>query len=287
VLAEAEISPSSLALGEIESGSVRRLLRIRNLDRRSHGHHRRHDDDRVTYTLSHQPALATGSNTFVPSFFDSFATVQFSEPTVTVGDRRRDDDDSVLVTITPPAAADPSRLFGGYIVFTPDDGGPVLRVPYAGYKGDYQAIQVLTSGGATPPLPWLARLLPDGTFANQPAGALFTMQGDDVPFILTHHDHQSRELTMEVFDVATGRSLNFADIEEFLPRNSSPTSFFAAPWDGTTIRRAGGRARTLPNGTYRIELSVLKALGDPRNPAHTEHWTSPNITIARPATTTP
>jgi minor extracellular serine protease Vpr len=56
------------------------------------------------------------------------------------------------------------------------------------------------------------------------------------------------------------------------------------------MRRPGGRTRAVPNGTYRIDLSVLKALGDPRNPAHVETWSSPNITIARPAptlTTTP
>jgi len=27
---------------------------------------------------------------------------------------------------------------------------------------------------------------------------------------------------------------------------------------------------------------VLKALGDPEIPAHTEHWTSPDVTIDRP-----
>ena len=131
--------------------------------------------------------------------------------------------------------------------------------------------------------PWLASRGSDGTFHNQPAGAIFTLQGNDVPFILAHLDHQSRELKMEVFDVTTGRSLNFADVEDFLPRNSTATGFFAIPWDGTTMRRAGGTTRPVPNGTYRIELSILKALGDRRNPAHVEHWTSPNITIGSAA----
>jgi hypothetical protein len=43
----------------------------------------------------------------------------------------------------------------------------------------------------------------------------------------------------------------------------------------------------VPDGTYRLELTVLKALGSRFDPAHTEHWTSPNITISRPASTTP
>lgn len=82
--------------------------------------------------------------------------------------------------------------------------------------------------------------------------------------------------------MTTGRSLNFADNENFVIRNSTPTGFFAFVWDGTTMKRPGGKISTLPNGTYRIELSALKALGDPRNPAHVERWSSPNITIARP-----
>jgi hypothetical protein len=53
------------------------------------------------------------------------------------------------------------------------------------------------------------------------AGALFTLQGDDVPFTLVHLDHQSRELKLEVFDVATGSSLGFAEIDDFVVRNST------------------------------------------------------------------
>jgi minor extracellular serine protease Vpr len=129
--------------------------------------------------------------------------------------------------------------------------------------------------------PWLAKLA-GGFLVNQPGGAAFTLVGDDVPFILAHLDHQVTNLKMEVINVVTGQPVGFADIEKFLPRNSTPTSFFAFTWDGTTMRRAGGRLRAVPNGSYRIELSVLKALGDPDNPAHTEHWTSPTIVISRP-----
>jgi minor extracellular serine protease Vpr len=85
-----------------------------------------------------------------------------------------------------------------------------------------------------------------------------------------------------VFDVATGQSLNLAEDDDFVGRNSMATSFFAIVWDGTTFRKSGRKVKAVPNGTYRLELSVLKALGDPNNPDHFERWTSPNITIARP-----
>jgi len=162
---------------------------------------------------------------------------------------------------------------------TPDDGGTVPRVPYAGYKGDYQAIVALTPTPAG--FPWLAKLV--GTsLVNQPTGAAFTLVGNDLPFILLHLDHQVTNLKLEVINVVTEQPVGFADIEEFLPRNSTATSFFAFTWDGTTMKRAGGKLHTVPNGSYRFELTVLKALGDPDNPVHTERWPSPTIVISRP-----
>jgi minor extracellular serine protease Vpr len=287
VLADAIVSPSSLALGEIEAGTVTKRLRISLTElhgwQKRHGLlRRRNPDDRdvpVTYTLGHEPALATGANTFTPTFLNSFATTTFSAPTVAVGGHGRPDDDaSVDVTFARPVSA-AARLFGGYITLTPDDGGIVLRVPYSGYNGDYQAIVALTPTAAG--LPQLAQLV--GTsFMFRPAGATYTLVGDDLPFVILHLDHQVRTLTMEVFNVATGASVGFVGIAEFLPRNSTATSAFVFAWDGTTVGPAGGSSRPVPDGQYRIELSVLKALGDPSNPAHLEHWTSPQIGINRP-----
>ncbi len=155
----------------------------------------------------------------------------------------------------------------------------MLRVPYTGYNGDYQAIVALTP---TPNgFPWLAQIV-GPNFVNRPAGATYTLVGDDIPFILLHLDHQVRRLTMEVFNVATGASAGFATLEEFLPRNSTATSFFAFTWDGTTISGPGGSPQPVPDGQYRIDLSLLKALGNPGNPAHVEGWPSPQIGINRP-----
>lgn len=81
-----------------------------------------------------------------------------------------------------------------------------------------------------------------------------------------------------------------SSVFQHLPRNATATGFFAFDWDGTRIHSNMTRGRgnqnelfkVVPNGDYVITIRVLKALGNPNNPAHWETWTSPVITIARP-----
>jgi len=267
----ARVTPSKLPLGESAGGPAVRTLTLHNDSAAA-----------ITYDLAHSPALATGPNTFVPSFFSAPATVTFSAPSVTVPGRGTA---TVDVTVSPnPGLADHS-LYGGYVVLSPQGGGQELRVPFAGFKGDYQSIRVLvpTANG----FPWLARLS-GGSYLNQPNGASYTLQGSDVPFILVHLDHQVRRFVLEIRDAATGQPVHpvfhDADDEEYLPRNSSATSFFAFAWDGTRLHSNGNHQMTkvVPNGRYVLVLKALKALGDENNPAHWETWTSPVITLARP-----
>jgi minor extracellular serine protease Vpr len=263
IAATARVTPSKLALGESEAGPALRELTIEN-----------QGDQAVTYTLSHAPALSTGGSTFSPGFFAGFATVAFSEPSVTVP---AGGSTTLNVTVTANPALPDRSQYGGYIVATGDNGS-VLRVPYAGFKGDYQSIVALTSAGFG--LPWLASLS-DGFFFNEPDGATFSMIGDDIAYVLFHLDHQVQRLTLEVVplrQVGAARDLTVIDLH-FVPRNSTATGFFVFEWDGSA--RVNDRRTSLPMGDYQLKLTALKALGDPDNPAHIESWTSPVITIGR------
>ena len=76
---------------------------------------------------------------------------------------------------------------------------------------------------------------------------------------------------------------NYATQQEFLGRNSTATSFFEFDWDGTRGQDNGNNKRkVVPNGTYLLKLSVLKALGDENNASDWETFSSPPITLARP-----
>ena len=268
ITATTRIEPGELSLGESAGGPATRMLSIANGGTAD-----------VTYLLSHVSALSTGPNTFTPAFLTGFASVAFdiggtavSSVTVPSGGTG-----TVNVTITANAALPNQSLYGGYIVLAPASGGAPFRVPYSGFKGDYQSIQVLapTPNG----FPWLAKLQ-GSTFFKQSSGATFTMQGTDVPFVLLHLDHQSRRLRMEVHEAGTGKSWHRALDLDYLTRNVSPTGFFSLPWVGETF--VGPNLYTVPDGTYQLTVTVVKALGDESNPAHVETWTSPSFTIDRP-----
>jgi minor extracellular serine protease Vpr len=264
ILATTKIEPGKLELGESEAGPATRTLKIENKG-----------SEAVTYVLSFVNALSTGGSTFAPGFFLGNASVEFSTPSITVP---AGESANVIATIT-PATGPVLGQYGGYIVFTPQDGGQLYRVPYAGFVGDYQSITVLNP---TPfGFPWLAKV-EDGFYVNQPDGATFTTKDGDIPYILAHFAHQSRLVKIEIIPLRNlGPRYDLTVHEyEYFGRNSTPTAFFAFAWDGSA--KVNNRRTPLPNGDYQLELSVLKALGDTGNPDHWETWTSPVITIARP-----
>jgi minor extracellular serine protease Vpr len=276
IMATTTITPAKLALGESEAGPVKQNIKLTNSSR-----------DPVTYDLSYVNALST-AGTFTPGFFLGNAWVEFQKDSVTLPGRGAA---NINVTIH-PATGPNHGLYGGYIVFTPQDGGQVLRVPYAGFVGDYQGIQVLTptASGLFPTLGWT----PDGeAFGLAFEGDVFTMVGYDIPYLLVHFDHPSQLFRVEIVNAQRDRLIhpvfNTAFYYDYLPRNSTAGGFFAFGWDGYRMHKDGhwGIANAnltgaVPDGEYQLVVHVLKANGQANNPAHWETWTSPMFVIDRP-----
>jgi subtilisin family serine protease len=263
VLATTRVEPGKLSLGESEQGPATRTLTVRN-----------ESSQPVTYVPSFVNAVSTGANSFVPTYSTSNASVAFDAAALTVPAGG-----SAQLTATVTAPTGPvGGQYGGYIVLTPDNGGQVVRVPFAGYVGDYQARQVLTPTANG--FPWLATFN-GATYFKQAQGAVFSMAGaNNMPYFLVHFDHGAQRARFEVVDADSGKSWHRALDLEHVARNSTAAGFFAYSWDGTTT--SGNKSYTVPNGRYQVRLSVLKALGDSSNPAHWETWVSPVITVARP-----
>lgn len=273
VLNPLHVSPGKLSLGESEAGPQAVTLTVTNSS-----------DEAVTLQTGFVNALTTWRA--IPPFgtgaFLSNAAVDFAESEVTVP---ANGTATVEATVIPPVTAS-DRLYGGYITLTSELG--TLRVPYAGFTGDYQAITPLTENnfvGAT--FPWLATL-EDGFFIRQTEGATFTMQGDDLPFLLFNIAHHVRRLEFQVVDAASGYPVHpvFSDYFtlDYFGRNTDLGAFFSVAWDGTREHSAGNADlfKILPNGDYKLNIRALKANGDAANPDHWEIWSSPTITIARP-----
>ncbi|MDN3918856.1 S8 family serine peptidase [Roseateles violae] len=259
--------PSKFSTGESDAGPTVQKLTLRN-----------DAAVPVTYTLGHVPSLAAGPNTQtgasynISGTFNAPATVSFSSPTVVVPAKGVA---TVTVTVTANTALVNRGLYGGYITFTPQTDGAPIQVAYAGFKGDYQSTQVLTP--TTNGFPWLAKFLPaTNNYGNRPSGETYTMVGADIPYVVYHLDHLSRTMKMEAFDATTLASRGTFGEDQYLSRNSTPGGAFVNGWDGKTSQGV------LPNGSYIVKMSVLKALGDAANPAHWETWTSSTVTIARP-----
>src|SRR5699024_11771344 len=107
-------------------------------------------DSAVTYELSFTDAVAAGGDPNNPSFSLATSTVEMPE-TVTVP---AGSSSTFEVSIAPNEGLDLAH-YGGYVLLTPDEGAP-LRIPYAGFTGDYQDLPTKTDAGGD--LPELASL---------------------------------------------------------------------------------------------------------------------------------
>ncbi|MDQ7794905.1 MAG: S8 family serine peptidase [bacterium] len=253
--AGARIEPSKVSLGEV-TGPAAFALTIENKR-----------DTPVTFTLSHAPALATNNNILSPGLALAYATAAFpAAVTLAPGEQA-----TVEVTVNLAAT---TWLFGGYIRFTPDDGGPVLSVPYCGFRGDYLAAPVLGSGPYA--FPWLASLVGSSYFKAPAEGLTINPQEGEYAYILFNLFRQARKVRVEVLNAATGRAHGRVLDIDYMGRSSANTAFFAWAWDGS------GRNGPVPAGTYVLRLSVQKPLGDDDNPAHWDTWTSGPVTVIRP-----
>jgi hypothetical protein len=236
ILATTAITPGKLSLGDGQPAP--RTLTIAN-----------DGPTAVTYAIANKDALAVAGRAFNAEHPElSASAVTFTQSQVTVSPHGRA---RIGVTIAPAATLSEGAIYGGYLVFTPADGGPPLRVPYAGYKGDYQAVPAMTATAQG--YPKLARL-----------------SDADVPSVLVHLNNYARRIRIVAYrgHHRAGTVLR----EDYVPRNHAEAPL---AWNlATTLT-----LRRLPPGTYHVVLTVERALAERDTPVET--WTSPTFTIAR------
>ncbi|KAI0128290.1 subtilase [Xylariales sp. AK1849] len=235
--------------------------------------------EEVTYDLASVGA-ATGytfSTSVYPDPFpglaldDSFATLEFSESTVTLS---AGSDVVVSVTVTPPAI-DGSLLpvYSGYITLNGTNGDS-LSLPYQGIVGSLHDTLVLA----------------DAYLALSTDSTLTPVTGTNSTFTIPRDGGNSTEavLPVAVADLAFGSPLVKYEVLAVGTGNAttslgeilgSPVYYasrdpYGASWNGTLAD--GSYA---PAGTYEFQISALHIFGDASDPAEYDVGTSTSFTI--------
>jgi hypothetical protein len=234
----------------------------------------------TTYNLSWEGAIATEGVLDIVDYWLTDEEIFFTQDGIPVDSIELPPFGvtTVDVNFTLPTGPE-TALYGGYIYFEPECAcaGQTYSVPYAGYVGDFQAIDYFDNPYD---FPWLV-YVDDGYYVQAEDGHLFTMRDGDIPNILLHLEHQVEVLSVEIYNADTGMPVrpffyNAYD-EAYFGRSSTHDAFWALPWDGYRI--VGTTTLPVRSGYYYLELRVLKALGDPDNPDHWQTWTSPTFVV--------
>ena len=257
ILATTFIDPGKLSLGESSGGPVTKSLKLTNSANVA-----------VTYDLGAFDAVSkfgtfdlTGNDYELGVSTVVFKMGHHAISSVTVPAHGSA---TISVTISPDPTLTDHSLYGGYLTFDPQGGGASYTVPFGGFKGDYQSIVDLRD----------AYIL-DAVGDDHPAA--FTLTGGDLPYFWFHLDLQVRSLTADIYRASDNKKMGTAFSFDYMPRNSTETSYFTQAWDGVTMK--GNSSHTVADGTYVMKVTVIKPLG---NGSNAETWTSDPFTIDRP-----
>ena len=283
ILSTVAASPGALNLGESEAGLSSQTVTLTNSG-----------DSAVTYTLSYEDTVATYGDPTNPTFGYAPSQVDLpSEVTVAAGEQA-----TFEVTIAPNPGLEQAQ-YGGYVTLTPAEGEP-LRIPYAGFAGDYQSLPLMTDiGYGLPTLGSLAECerfigvdcVMGGSYDLEPDGTTYTMKDGDVPTVLVHLQHPAQQLSMTVYashdgerGAQFGPTATFLD-EEYLGRDATAASFTPYTWDG---RLDSGYQRghrnddwRVPDGDYIVEITAVSALGDAASAEESQTVYTSEFTIDR------
>jgi minor extracellular serine protease Vpr len=266
ILSTSVVTPAKIATGESQKGPFKQVLTIKNNSSHS-----------VRYSFDYESAISV-ANTYPPhSYWEGDDYVNFSSGGLSL---RAGYTGTVTATIYPSTGPD-AALYGGYIVISGNDGS-VMRVPYAGFVGDYQSIQALSSSYG---LPWLVDI-----DWNDPV-APFSLTGDDFPHLVIQFSHPVAKVLVEVRNASTHQYVNknfkYGMVFNWVPRNATTSTVYDFVWDGTLMKDVFPTSsivnyKYVNDGTYYLVVKSLKALGIAANPADWETWTSPDFVIDRP-----
>ncbi|ELY99513.1 S8 family serine peptidase [Natrialba asiatica] len=265
------VSPGQIAVGD--GAGTDATVTIRN-----------DGDEEIVYSIAHVGAIGTAGNTFAPSFYGAGSTLEAPETVAVPAGGAAEVD----VHLTAPAFGLPNHQYGGYIEFDPtDETAATLRVPYAGYDGDYHELPLFGYYESVDEFveqePRVSAIVgedEDGNPITEPVeeGYEFTVAEGDYPIVEAFFGHFPREMRIYAVDQKRGHEY-LAMEDRYLSRSDSPDTYYEFPWMGLTQAGESDNMRPVPKGTYTLRVEVLHALGEPENEDHWETWQSPEFDL--------
>ncbi|MBB1508575.1 S8 family serine peptidase [Tessaracoccus sp. MC1756] len=261
------VEPQKISLGESAAGPVTTTIKVTNTSDRD-----------LTYDLGVEHGVGTwGESTDSLGFYILEADVTFSADSLMVPAGQSA---TATVTIDESFEAElDGAIYGGWITLT--SGSEDLVIPFAGLAGDYQSLTSLEFAALT-------YIADEGVLSVAEPWQTFTLADGDIPRIALYLAYPVSGLYVDVYranpDGTRGEKvhanyLNYAT-EVDLGRFGDLATI---AWDGTYQgnQSGNGKLRTVADGSYVLQVRVLKALGDPSNPDHWETWDSAPLTIDR------
>jgi subtilisin family serine protease len=267
-------SPSKLSLGESdgnENASVTETITVENLS-----------DVARNYDLSAYTSLIA-TDYLLDFHLPGTTNVTFDRETLTVPANSSATFD---VTITAPTDVPDATIYGGFVEISPQTGDTnMVRIPFAGFKGDYQDLPIVGVG------PFLtdtdSTVTVDGDPPTVPIyltdvepidpGRAYSMAGADVPTFAVGLQHQAQRIIAEIIPQGT---LSWLGPQPGFDINLIPRS---RPGEVLIFGLGDFDASGLPDGKYVVRLSVLKPEGSLSDPSHVEVVTTPHFFIDRVA----
>ena len=283
-------SPSTLKLGEGTSHVVTVKLTNRTLGKLVYQTSR---VSGVSASASTLGGSSVGTTTPLYGFGEVGFKAYSKSVTITAGKTAR-----IKVRLTAPSSVLMGKaglLYGGWVQFTTTGAGNTVSVPFAGMRGDYQAVKVLNNsrfddGVTTRSLPSLGYA--DGEHVQFETGSNrnYTMSGDDVPYAIYHLDYPASDVQLRITNQRTRKSYDaILDLSTYNQKNlkisRKSTHLNRQPRDASAqaIPLIGfyskGKAHQVYDGTWKMTLRVLKPLGTSSRSKHWEAWTSKVFTI--------
>jgi minor extracellular serine protease Vpr len=272
VLADQHVAPAQIAMGDADTATTTLTVHNRGAEE-------------VTYEVGHVDAIQSVVGTFLMDFWLTPVPVQFGAESITVP---AGGSAEVSVTLTAPYVGLANHQYGGYVTLTPVDEGSALRVPYVGYAGDYADEMGLLgywywgpAAGDQPEFvdvdPLLAFSNDEGTFIAE-EGHVYRTRDGEYPIVAPFFGHFPQEMELWAVDQERDKR-HLVMWEEYLRRSPAIGDRYLFTWDGTTRAGNSENRRTLPSGSYTLEMRVLRAMGDADNPDHWETWESPEFEL--------